>query len=81
MAIEETRAISTRGADICKTLKRLYYPDASWSESVNKVAERFSRLKQATRCAYQDIGHVEFLNFLCRLSDQDVRDVLDAECE
>lgn len=75
------------GAKICDKLKKMYFPNASWPSCRDKVADKFTQLKKATRNLYyisqredkriEFENELKFLQALSKYSEQDIRDVLE----
>jgi hypothetical protein len=62
---------------VCAKLRTLYFRDDPWHVCEQKVAQKFTRLKQIMRKFYTKMTEKELMIELNKYSDQDIYDVFN----
>jgi hypothetical protein len=75
--MKETIPEINLGAEICQSLKRIYYQNDEWIECYEKVALKLSALKLKAKMLNKEKTDIDILMLLRTYSDDDLKDMLD----
>jgi predicted nuclease of restriction endonuclease-like RecB superfamily len=75
---EEILSAVNLGANVCNSLKQIYFPDQPWQACYRDVAQKFTCLKQIMRKFYSDKSEIDMLKELQRYSPEDLRSAIES---
>ncbi len=64
----------TLGSQVCRTIKKAFYPEIRWNECCIAVSQKFTILKQLFRKVYQEKDDEHILELLRFCSAEDFKE-------